>query len=188
MDALDALITRKSAAMLIEPAPDKSELDKIFTAAVRAPDHGCIRPWQFIVFRDESRHDLGLILSEALKNKDPDAPQVAVDKEKSKPFRAPLVLAVIAKVSEDTKIPALEQIISAAAAAQNIMIAVHALGYAGIWRTGPPSVDEHVRNKLGVTGKDHIVGFLYIGTAKTVPSMPDVKISDHILEWGAVSN
>ncbi len=185
MDAIDALLTRKSAAMLVEPAPEKQELDQIFSAAVRAPDHGCLRPWQFILFKGDMRKELGSILADALKLKNPDASQAALDKEAERPFRAPLVMAVIAKVNKDAKIPAIEQVISAGAAAQNIMIAVHALGYAGIWRTGAPSFDGNVRARLGVTGDDHIVGFLYIGTAKTVPPMPDVDISDHVLEWKA---
>ncbi|MBL4908157.1 MAG: nitroreductase [Sneathiella sp.] len=187
MDALEALTTRKSAAMLVDPAPGDQELEQIFTAAVRAPDHGCIRPWRFIVFRGKMRKELGQILGDALKKKDPEASDEAYEKELNKPFRAPLVIAVIAKVSEETKIPPIEQIISAGAAAQNIMIAAHALGFAGIWRTGPPSFDEYVRSRLGAVGKDHIVGFIYLGTAKTVPAMPEVPLSDHVMEWKAVS-
>lgn len=187
MDALDALLNRKSAAMLVEPGPRKQELDQIFSAAVRAPDHGCLRPWQFILFQDDMRKELGSILADALKIKAPDTSQTILQKEAERSLRAPLVIAVIAKVNNAAKIPVIEQIISAGAAAQNIMIAIHALGYAGIWRTGAPSFDEHVRTRLGVTGDDHIVGFLYIGTAKTVPPMPDVDISEHVLEWKAVT-
>lgn len=188
MDALEALTNRKSTAMLIEPAPNDSELAQIFAAAVRAPDHGCIRPWKFIVFKEDMRKELGAILVEALKKADPAANAAAYEKEMRRPMRAPLVIAVIAKVSEQSKIPPIEQIISAGAAAQNIMIAVHALGYAGIWRTGAPSYDDHVRTRLGAVGADQIVGFLYIGTAKSVPPMPDVPLSDHVMEWKPVSD
>lgn len=187
MDALEALTNRKSAAMLVEPAPDDAQLAQIFTAAVRAPDHGCIRPWKFIVFKQDMLEELGAILGEALQKSDPNLSVAAYEKEVSKPMRAPLVIAVIAKVSDHPKVPSIEQVISAGAAAQNIMIAVHALGYAGIWRTGAPSYDDYVRTRLGAVGEDQIVGFLYIGTAKSVPPMPDVPLSDHVMEWKTVS-
>ncbi|MFT6558550.1 nitroreductase [Sneathiella sp.] len=183
MNAIDALLTRKSAAKLVEPAPDDAALQTLFQAAVRAPDHGCIRPWRFIYFKDEMRHELGQIFVEALKKSNPEATPAAIEKEAKKPLRAPLVIAVIAKVQEHPKVPAVEQIISAGAAAQNIMIAAHAMGYAGIWRSGSPCFDEHVRSRLGAVGDDMIVGFLYLGTAKTVPPMPDLSLTDYVSEW-----
>ncbi len=187
MDALNALKTRKSTALLTEPAPGEEDLQQMFTAAVRAPDHGCIRPWRFIVFRGKMRHELGEILAEAHLKKNSDSTEEALEKVKSKTLRAPLVVAVIAKVNEQSKIPAIEQVISAGAAAQNIMIAAHALGFAGIWRTGAPSFDEHVRSRLGASGEDHIVGFLYLGSAKSAPPLPDVPLADHVVEWTSVS-
>ncbi|MCG8491491.1 MAG: nitroreductase [Sneathiellales bacterium] len=187
MEALEALKTRKSAALLSEPAPDKSELSDMFAAALRAPDHGCLRPWRFICFQGEQRNSLGEILKEALLVKDADASDAAIEKELNKPLRAPLVIAVIAKVTIETKIPVIEQVISAGAAAQNIMIAAHALGYAGIWRSGAPCFDDHVRARLGAVGEDQIVGFLYIGTAKKVPPLPELNIQDYVFEWHSVS-
>lgn len=187
MDALEALKTRKSAALLSEPAPSETELSEMFAAALRAPDHGCLRPWRFISFKEDQRTALGEIFKEALLKKDPGASETAVDKELKKPLRAPLVIAVIAKVTIETKIPVIEQVISAGAAAQNIMIAAHALGYAGIWRSGAPCFDEHVRARLGVVGEDQIVGFLYIGTAKKVPPMPELNVRDYVFEWHSAS-
>ncbi|MEH6402175.1 MAG: nitroreductase [Sneathiella sp.] len=186
MDALEALTTRKSTAQLIDPAPDGPELEKIFSAAIRVPDHACLRPWKFIVFKDEARAELGQIFCGALKINDPDASEAAFEKELKKPYRAPLVIAVIAKVQPHPKVPAIEQILSAGAAAQNIMISAHALGFAGIWRTGAPCYDGFVRERLGATGEDQIVGFLYLGTAKSTPPMPDVSPNDHVMEWKAV--
>ncbi len=187
MDAIEALLTRKSTAKLDLPAPSKAELDTLLQAAMRAPDHGCLRPWKFVVFKDRMREELGEILCEALTKNDPDASEAACEKEKKKPLRAPMVIAVIAKVSEHPKVPAMEQIISAGAAAQNIMVAVHAMGFAGIWRTGSPCHDPHVRARLGAVGGDEIVGFLYIGTAISAPPIPEFEKSDYIMEWKAAA-
>ncbi|OUR78586.1 hypothetical protein A9Q83_06825 [Alphaproteobacteria bacterium 46_93_T64] len=185
MDALEALLTRKSIAKLSEPGPSKSDLKSIMQAAMRAPDHACLRPWRFVVFQDKMREELGEIFCEALTRKDASATAAALEKEKKKPLRAPLVIAVIAKVSEHPKVPSIEQILSAGAAAQNIMLAVHALGFGGIWRTGAPCFDAHVRARLGAVGSDEIVGFLYIGTPISVPPMPEFDPSNYIMEWKA---
>lgn len=186
MDALEALTTRKSTAQLSEPGPKSQDLDKMFEAAVRAPDHACLRPWRFIVFQGEMRAELGQIFCDALETNNPGASEAAFEKEKQKPFRAPLVIAVIAKVRDHPKVPHMEQILSAGAAAQNIMISAHALGFGGIWRTGAPCYDDFVRGRLGATGQDQIVGFLYLGTAKSRPPMPEVPMADHVMEWQAV--
>jgi len=187
MDALEALKTRKSAALLSEPAPGEAELSDMFAAALRAPDHGCLRPWRFICFKEDQRNALGEILKEALLKKEPEASEASIEKELKKPLRAPLVIAVIAKVTIETKIPVIEQVISAGAAAQNIMIAAHALGYAGIWRSGAPCFDDYVRTRLGAVGEDQIVGFLYIGTAQKVPPMPELDVQDYVFEWHNVT-
>ncbi|MBL4740408.1 MAG: nitroreductase family protein [Sneathiella sp.] len=185
MDALEALTTRKSTAQLIDPAPEGQDLEKIFSAAIRVPDHGCLRPWQFVIFKDEARAELGQIFCGALELNDPNASEAAFEKELKKPYRAPLVIVVIAKVQDHPKVPIVEQVLSAGAAAQNIMISAHALGFAGIWRTGAPCYDDFVRERLGATGEDQIVGFLYLGTAKSFPPMPDVSIADYVMEWKA---
>jgi len=183
MDALEALLTRKSTALLEEPAPADEDLDKIMKAALRAPDHACLRPWRFIIFKEGAREQLGEIYEEALRLKNPDAAEAALEKERKKPLRAPLVIAVIAKIQDHPKIPMSEQLLSAGAAAQNIMIAAHALGFGGIWRSGDVCFDVNIKSRLGATGHDEIVGFLYLGTPKTHPPIPEFDHSEFILEW-----
>src|SRR5690242_15577911 len=53
MDALDLLLTRETALKLDAPAPSEADLDKIFQSAGRAPDHGRLRPWRFVVIKDD---------------------------------------------------------------------------------------------------------------------------------------
>ena len=40
MDALDLLLNRVSVTRLVEPAPTAAQLELMFRAALRAPDHG----------------------------------------------------------------------------------------------------------------------------------------------------
>ena len=48
MQALDALLNRVSVPRLLEPAPTQEQRDVLFAAAMRAPDHGQLRPWRFL--------------------------------------------------------------------------------------------------------------------------------------------
>jgi nitroreductase len=63
MGALELLHTRESAKRLQEPAPTESALEAIFAAAVRAPDHGQLRPWRFIVIRGDARMRFGDVIA-----------------------------------------------------------------------------------------------------------------------------
>src|ERR1700761_327713 len=64
MQAIDALLRRYSGRTLIEPAPDEAALGLIFASAVRAPDHGRLRPWRFIVIGTEERAAFGELLAD----------------------------------------------------------------------------------------------------------------------------
>src|ERR1700744_5470305 len=70
MDAIDALTTRRSAAQFAEPAPDDETLAKILGAAMRAPDHGKLKPWRFIVLRGDARKRFGDVMVEAMKRRE----------------------------------------------------------------------------------------------------------------------
>ncbi len=188
MEAIDVLLNRKSVPRLQEPGPDGAQLETMFKAALRAPDHAALRPWSFIVFEGEERAELGDIFADALAKREPGSSDVALEKARSKALRAPTVIAVIAKITEHPKVPAIEQKLSAGAAAQNILLAAHALGLAGIWRTGAPCFDPFVRKKLGAEGEDEIVAFLYIGTSNGTPPLPEVDVSDYVTSWNSFAS
>src|SRR5437016_2952245 len=98
MEALEALTTRVSAGALVEPAPDDEALQLILAAAGRAPDHGRLRPWRFAIVRGEARGALGRIMAESYARRHPEANATQLQKERDKPLRAPMIIAVGAKV------------------------------------------------------------------------------------------
>ncbi|HEV2286225.1 MAG TPA: nitroreductase family protein, partial [Steroidobacteraceae bacterium] len=73
MQAIDALLTRRSALTLTEPAPDADALQLMFASAVRAPDHGRLRPWRFAVIRGTARERFGELLAGHLARTQPGA-------------------------------------------------------------------------------------------------------------------
>lgn len=184
MDALDLLLTRDSATKLSEPAPSEAELDTMFESAVRAPDHGRLRPWRFVVIDSAKRARFGELMADALRRKDPAASAEALERERAKPLRAPMIVVAAAHVQKGHRIPEVEQIAAAAAAAQNIMLAAHAMGYGAMWKTGEPAYDSGVKTALGLDSGDDIMGFLYVGTRSGGASpAPRPAARDQVTVW-----
>ena len=75
MQALDALLNRVSVPRLLEPAPTAEQREVLFAAAMRAPDHGQLRPWRFLTVEGPAREQMGTLLAEAARLQDPEAPQ-----------------------------------------------------------------------------------------------------------------
>jgi nitroreductase len=170
---LDAIAGRRSvkAALLGAPAPDDAELERLIQTAMSAPDHGALRPWRFRVIRDDDRDALSDLFETALRRRQPDAPQEEIDKIRSKPKRAPLILAIGAEVTENhPKVPPDEQLVAAACATQNLLLAAHARGWGAVLLTGWPAFDPTVQEGLGFDpAKDRMVGFVYMGTPTEAP-------------------
>lgn len=184
IDALTLLTERNSAPRLADPAPDAAAREAIFAAALRAPDHAWLRPWRFASVRGDERTALGQLMLESLLRRQPEADEAARNKALTAPLRAPLVLVVMAAITEHPKVPAWEQRISAGCAAYSVLLAAEALGYAGIWRTGAVAEDRTFARDFGAAENEHIVGFLYLGTrAGTEKSLPALDPESFHDEW-----
>ena len=164
---LDLLAQRRSASAksLGLPVPSEAELQRAFEAAMSAPDHGAIRPWRFLLIRGEARERLGDLLAEAARRADPDGPPERLEDTRRKPLRAPLIIAVAARLRRDhPKVPPVEQIVAAAAAAENLLLALQAMGYGGVLLSGVNAHHPTVKVGLGLDPDDEMIGFLYVGT------------------------
>jgi len=162
--AIDLLLTRRSgsAKSMTEPGPSKKELDIILTAAARAPDHGKLFPWRFIVLEGKGRKRAGDILADVME--DEHEKDKTVQSERERFLRAPIVVAVVSRTRENIKIPEWEQILSAGAVCQNMLIASHALGFVASWLTEWTAYHPAVKEKLGLRPGERIAGFIYIGS------------------------
>lgn len=186
MQAIDALLERRSAKILTDPAPDEGALALLLESASRAPDHGRLRPWRFIVIRRGARERFGELIAGQLRRKQPEASAEALQRERQKALRAPLIVVVAAVCNAAAKIPPIEQILAAGAAAQNMMLAATALGFGAMWKTGDAAYDDMVKLALGLETRDAIVGFLYLGTAPVDAVPPPVRgqWEDRVSYWG----
>lgn len=172
------------AKLLTDPAPDETQLTQILQAAMSAPDHGRIRPYRFISISGDARHQLSEVFGAAVRARDPGVSDDYVKKQMDKPLRSPLILVVVASLIDSPKVPHIEQMLSAGAAAHNVLLASNALGFGSIWLTGANAYDPLVRAALGLAENEHIIGFLYIGSEKaTLPDRVPIEPDGYLSHW-----
>jgi nitroreductase len=165
-ETIDFLTTRRStvARMMDEPGPSDGEMKKIMEAGMRVPDHGRLTPWRFIVIRGDARDTIGNVIADAFKRNNPDAIEEQIEIEQERLTRAPVVIAVVSRVQKEHKIPEWEQMLSAGAACQTMLIAAQSMGYAAQWLTEWYAYDDDVKAAIGAEAGDEIAGFVYLGT------------------------
>jgi nitroreductase len=182
----DILLSRNSANSLGEPGPGDADLKTIFAAAMRAPDHGKLRPWRFSVILGDARRKLSELFAAGVIRRELQATEAQIEKERDKPLRAPLTIAVVAKTVTGHKVPPIEQALSAGAAAMNILNAAHSLGFGAKWVTGANCYDAAFRRDFGLDPEDQLIGFIHMGTPREktqVSERPDP--SGFVIEWPA---
>ncbi|WGL17455.1 nitroreductase family protein [Microbulbifer bruguierae] len=183
MDALQALHNRVSVGVLTEPAPDATQRDNIFRAALRAADHGNLRPWRFLVVEGEARNRLGEIYLSA-SDADGSLPQAQRERFLAMPLRAPLIVVAITRLEEHPKVPFAEQRMSTAGAVQAMLTAAFAEGVGAYWRTGELAENRLVASALGLADNEEISGFIYMGTPQKAPRpAPELAVADFFADW-----
>lgn len=184
-EALDLLLQRHSPWPLTDPAPSAQDLDLVFQASLRAPDHGQLQPWRFIIIRGEARLALGEVFAQAARQRDPEEDG---ERFRNKAMAAPLLIAICARVLAPHKIPESEQVLAVGAAAMNMLNALHLLGYGGFWATGLNSYDPRVQRALGLGEADRLLGFLYVGTPKEATRAPERRAPESFVrEWSGAA-
>lgn len=188
MDAIELLLKRVSVPRLQEPAPTTEQLGVMLRAALRAPDHGQLRPWRFLTIEGDNRAQLGELFVQGLLSTEPDVSAEQIEKTRCMPMRAPMLLVVIASVSEGSKIPAHEQLLAAGCAAHGILLAAHAQGVGAVWRTGAMAEIAAIDAGLGLQDNEQIVAYIYLGTPiNSLRNPPELDPADFVRSWSGVS-
>ena len=182
MDALTVLQQRVSSAILEAPAPTQDQLNEMFKAALRAPDHGALTPWRFLTIEGEARQKFSDALYQ-IRDKEGVTGR-GLNKMKTIGLRAPMIIVAIASLKESEKIPDVEQDWSAVAATQNLILAAEAQGLGAIWRSGWPAFHDEVNALLGLSDKEKIVGYIYVGQRPEDrrPITP-LAVDDYVSAW-----
>lgn len=184
-ETLTLLARRRSttAKTMTGPGPSPDQLDLLLRIAARTPDHGKLFPWRFVVFEGEARARFGEVLEARLRELEPDGPDKRYALERGRFQRAPVVVAVISDVTENHKIPEWEQVLSAGAACQTLLIAASAMGFAAQWLTEWYAYDKVTKKALGLDPGERVAGFMYIGSAAEDPTERPRK-APRVSRWG----
>ena len=171
-ETLELLMLRRSLTVkdMVHPGPNEEQLKQILEIGSRVPDHKKQVPWRFLTFEKNIRGKFGKILRTIFAKNNPKTNEKILDFEENRFLRAPLVIAVISTADKDNpKVPEWEQILTAGAVCQNILIASNAMGYASQWLTEWYAYDKVVLKELNLNPNERIAGFIYIGTASKQP-------------------
>lgn len=178
------LTARRSTINLRGPAPDDAELAGIFAAAMRAPDHGRLRPWRFVVVRGAALPALFDTLERAWLARDPQLSEALRERLRGRILGAPMIIALGTRLTLPHAIPESEQLLSVGAAGMNLLNALHLAGYGGMWVTGGHAYDPVVNEALGFTEPDRLAGIFYVGTpVEAGVPVPPPPLPDHVKDW-----
>jgi nitroreductase len=183
--ALSLLETRRSGKPrdLVAPGPSADELERMLTIAMRAPDHGKISPWRFVIVSQDQRQQLADLLARALPEHDPEATSAHYAKALEFAHQAPVMITLISSPIQGHKIPVWEQELSCGAVGMNLLHAAHALGYVGGWITGWQAYSPRVIRAFCEEG-ERIAGFIFIGTpANPLDDRPRPALAEHVSDW-----
>ncbi len=182
---IDLLRNRRSvlAKNMSQPGPDASGLNLILEAGIRVPDHGKIGPWRIKVLDKVAQAMLGDLFAVHFASRYPNVSGKRIELERLRPQKAPILIVVSSNLNSEHSVPEVEQLLSCGAVCMNLLNASEALGYAAQWLTGWPAYDDSIKQALGIPIDQHIVGFIYIGTATKPAAERDRPSRDSVVSY-----
>lgn len=187
MDVLEAIKTRRSIGRVLDKEVPEQLIEQILEAGTWAPTHHLTEPWRFFVMTGSGRKKLGDVLAaiaaDKLENPESEEGKNVLEKERKKPFRAPVVIAVAVEPSELERVIVKEEYAAVNAAIQNMLLAAHALGLGAVWRTGKPCYDPRMKELFQLSPKGEVLGFIYIGYPDMKPPVKKRKPVDEVAVW-----
>ena len=129
-DLLELLTLRYSvgAKCLALPGPSAMQWARAADLALRAPDHGGLRPFRFVVVDDGRRAALAELFAMGAQMRGQAANEV--ERARARAFNGPGLAALVARVRNDVPdVPPHEQWLCVGAALMNFMNALHLMGF-----------------------------------------------------------
>lgn len=150
---------------LAEPGPDAAQLQRILGAAAAAPDHHDLVPWRFVLVPAGARAALGDAFAASLRERDSGATSGQVEEAREKAFRSPVLMLAVARTEGgDPEIPAVERLVSAGCAIQNMLLMATALGFGTSLTSGKALRSEGLRALFALRPDEQALCFVSIGT------------------------
>lgn len=187
MEVLEAIKTRRSIGKVKETSVPKNIIEQVIEAGTWAPNRYLTEPWRFFVITGDGRKALAKIMEEiALESGidiETELGKNKIIKEKNKPFRAPVIIAVAAEVTENEKTIRIEELGATYAAVENMLLAAHGLGLASYWKTGKACYNDKMKEFFGLKQKDEVLALIYLGYADMEKQPAPRKSVDEVTKW-----
>jgi nitroreductase len=151
--AAGAMRERRSWSKVTDVAPTHDELLEVVAAAGRVADHSAMQPWRLIELRGDDRERLGRAIHKAEHKKG----------VSTRPLRAPLLIAVVARIRPSGKVPDWEQEAVASGVAHMLSLALDEQGWGVFWRTGHYTRSRAVAKVHRLAKNERLLGWLYVG-------------------------
>ncbi len=177
--ALDLLRSRHSVGPkhLAAPGPSEAQLRAAFAAALRAPDHGKLIPFRFVVVRDAGLERLAELFVDYGRRHDKADAELAM--ERTRAVQAPVVIAVVARIDPMHEVPAHEQWIAVGGALANLLTALHIMGFGAKMLSGRRAADVQIGKAFCRDG-EQLVGWVSVGTPTSTPKSRGADAADSI--------
>ena len=168
MDVEEAIRTRRTHKVFGTEPVDRDTLLELLDLARWAPNHHLTNPWRFRVVGPEARAQLK---------------EAAGEEAAAKLDRAPtLVVASVVQCGDDP-VADEEDVLAGACAAYIVLLAAHARGLVGYWRTPAVLRTPEGRAALGVPDGEHVLGLLHLGPARQEQRVPDREPVEDVVRF-----
>ena len=168
MDVEEAIRTRRTHKVYGSEPVARETLLELFELARWAPNHHLTNPWRFRVVGPEARA--------ALK-------RAAGEEAAAKLDRAPTLVAVSAIQTREDPVADEEDLLAAGVAAYIVLLAAHARGLVGYWRTPGVLRTPEGRAAVGIPDSEHALGLLHLGPARQAQQPPERHEVDAVVEF-----
>jgi len=158
VDVETAIRTRRTHKVFGTEPINRETLLELFDLARWAPNHHLTNPWRFRV--------VGPVALEALK-------RAAGEEAAAKLARAPTLVVVSAVQSGTDPVGDEEDVLATACAAYIVLLAAHARGLVGYWRTPAVLRTPEGRAAAGLPDGEQVLGMLYLGPARQDQPPPE---------------
>ena len=160
MQLEDAIRTRRTHKAYRPEPVDPATLDELFDLARWAPNHHLTNPWRFRVIGPNARERLKAVEERAKPG------------TSGKLDRAPTLVAVTVRQTGDARQDR-EDLLAGGVAAYIVLLAAHARGLAGYWRTLDVLNEPAGREALGIGDEETAVGLLHLGHPRQEQRVPE---------------
>ena len=167
MEVEEAIRTRRTHKVYgPEPVP-RETLEELFELARWAPNHNLTNPWRFRVLGPESLARLK---------------EAAGEEAAAKLDRAP-TLVVVSAVESGDPVQDEEDYAAASVAAYIVLLAAHARGLAGYWRTPAVLRTPEGRAAVGLAEDERFVGLVHLGEGRQGKEPPERAAVEDFVGW-----